>query len=351
MKKLKQKKLVVGILIFCLVIMYQISPIQNALAVSLTDAKDTISDSDLSSTGVTHTFAFTTSTSTPIGDYFSIVFDDDFVMTSATSTCPVNMTASSSGQVFECYATSLIAAGAQTGFVVTNVTNPGVDGSQLNIIYHKTAAGVTKEYAQVMTYIISDVTMTATVNATLKFTIEGLNAGDTVNSVAITATSTATTTPFGTLSIVASSTVGQRLKVATNADDGYVVSVWEDDELSSDSGSDINSFSNALTGTGSSTLAVPWQAPTNILDETNTYGHMGLTSDDTAITGGLDFSGSKYAGFTGTSSIPVMSHDGVCDEVTVGKCVNKVAYTAEITALQEAGDYTNTLTYVATAQY
>jgi hypothetical protein len=47
----------------------------------------------------------------------------------------------------------------------------------------------------------------------------------------------------------------------------------------------------------------------------------------------------------------VMHHDGPADGSTDNKGAANVAYTAEITALQEAGDYESTLTYIATPTF
>ncbi len=351
--KRKQQKVLIGILIFCLVIMYQFLPIQKASAVSLKDAKNVISDSDLGVTNVTHTITFTTSTSTPINDYFEVVFPAGFTnILVGGVTCSNAMAKSVLGQVVTCKneTAGAIEAGTKT-ITVSGVTNPGTAGYKLFKIYHKANGGAVKENVQVMVFIIEDVLMSATVDPTLNFIIEGLNAGTTVNGVNLTATSTATTTPFGTLGVLIRASVGQRLKVGTNADDGYVVTVWQDQELTSGSNSNINSFNNALNGTGSSTVSSTWLNPIGTLDATNTYGHMGLTTNDTGLPSAIDFTGSKYVGFNNTDPVQVMSHDGPCNEITPGKCLNDVAYTVEITALQEAGDYYSTLTYICTAQY
>ena len=47
----------------------------------------------------------------------------------------------------------------------------------------------------------------------------------------------------------------------------------------------------------------------------------------------------------------VMYHGGPADGSMQDKGSVEVAYRIQITALQEAGDYTNTLTYVATPTY
>lgn len=351
-KKFKKlKKPLIAIIIFSMIAMYGLaSPLRVAQAVdSLTDAKDTISDSDVAATGVTHTIQFTTGTTTPAGGYWRIVFPSDFSNISAANTNCSGLTASSTGNTVDCVAATAVAA-TSTKVTITSVNNPSAEGSYKIDIYHYDDSDVLLERVQVRVYIIEDVLMTATVDATLTFTISGLNAGEVVNGVTCNATSTATSTPFGTLSVTASTTVCQQLAVSTNADDGFTVTVEQDQELTSDSGSTINSFDNSPDGTGSTTPH-SWAAPAGILDNYNTYGHMGLTSEDSTLSSGDVFGDALYVGFNGTDPVEVMYHNGPADGSTPDKGITQVAYTVEIMGLQEAGDYENRLTYICTPTY
>jgi hypothetical protein len=240
------------------------------------------------------------------------------------------------------------------------VTNPASgNGKVFNITHYDTATNLA-ERVQVMVALVDDVWMTARVDATLEFTVSGTSTGAIVNGVTCTATTTATSTPFGTLSPISSSTVCQQLNVTTNASDGFTVTVEQDDEMTSDGGDNINSFKNAVDGTGL-TVVETWSNPTGILDDDKTYGHMGLTSNDADLlsayvnqdyyNGGL---APKYAGLNGVAPIAVFHHDGPADgstNATQNKGKAMVAYTAEINALQQAGDYESTLTYIATPTY
>ena len=80
---------------------------------------------------------------------------------------------------------------------------------------------------------------------------------------------------------------------------------------------------------------------------------MGLTTNDSDLSGKgyMDFTGEKYVGFNDTDPIVVMNHDHPSDGKTqdIGKAA--VAYTVEVSTLQEAGDYENILTYIATATF
>ncbi len=356
MLKNKQKRLfLVAIVIFSLISVYTYIPF--AEAASLTNAKDTISDSDVGAAGVTHTIQFTTGQTLSAGYYMQVILPSAFTNIATSSiTCPD--AASTTPYVFgggtqswdiRCVVNTgeTIATGTKT-LVIANTTNPSTAGDYTIDLATKDSSDVEIESAQVKVYIIDDVTVTATVDASLTFTISGVDANTVINGVTTTGTTTATAISFGTLDTSASSTLGQALAVSTNATDGFVVTVQQDQELTSAAGATINSFDNSPDGTGSTTPH-KWAAPLNVLDSTNTYGHMGITTDDADLA--TDFTGSKYAGLNGTDPLVIMSHNGPADGVTQNKGYAKVAYTIEITDLQEAGDYTNTLTYICTPTY
>ena len=365
MKTKKYKKIIISVLIFTMIVLYGYIPSsQNAMAVdSIVDASDTISDSVPNRTAI-HTFTFTTGTTTPAGGWWSIVFPSGGTgftgVGSGVETCAygdANFTASSSGQIVDCVVTGDEAA-TTSQVVVTEVTNPNSELTKYIEIYLYNASGFLLERVTVAVAIIEDVLVTARVDSSLTFTVDGLDGIiNTVNGITCTATTTATSTPFGTLVVNATSTVCQRLNVTTNADDGYVVTVWQDQELTSDSGSNINSFSNSPNLTGSTTPQI-WQVPLNTRDQYNTYGHMGLTSnDDDAADDGLMandyYQGglAYYVGLSSSSPMEIMAHVGPSDGSTQNIGQADIAYSAQVASLQEAGDYESTLTYICTATF
>ncbi|RLC38048.1 hypothetical protein DRH27_03235, partial [Candidatus Falkowbacteria bacterium] len=205
------------------------------------------------------------------------------------------------------------------------------------------------ESTKMMVYIIEDVTVTARVDSNLTFSIGGLATTTTVNGDATTGTSATTTISFGTLDYDPAR-FGQILKVTTNSY-GFTVTVEQDGELESAAGANINSFRDSPTGTGTSTPEA-WQPPAELLGQINTYGHLGVTSEDNSLTGSTDpFGASLYAGFDGTTPIEVMYHNGPADGSTDHAGQTKVGYQIEISSLQEAGDYSNTLTYICTPTF
>lgn len=346
------------VLISCFIIsMFFNLPFMTRAADSLNNASVLISDSGPSSNS-SLTFTFNTGTTTPAnfgfldvelpaGQFGAVAFGN--------ITCPAGFGPYvTSANQFGCQAGAApIASGTKT-IVVSSITNPATAGQKIISIRHYNTSdglsGVPVERVQVAVYIIDGVVMTASVDATLQFAILGMNAGSSVNGVTCNATSTATTTPFGTLSASSTATVCQEIRVSTNASHGFSVTVQQDQELTNANSDTINSFNNAADGTGS-TSPTAWAISSGILDQYQTYGHMGFTSADSTLTGGDIFGNALYVGFNGTAPVEILMHTGPADSTTVDKGRSYVAYTTGITALQEAGDYVSNLIYIATPTY
>ncbi|MCK4539741.1 hypothetical protein KAU09_01140 [Candidatus Parcubacteria bacterium] len=355
----KQKKYLAGILVVLIMIaMYGFIPLpDNANAVdAISDAKDTISDSDVSKVA-NHTFDFTTGTSTAVNGYIEVTFPTQFgTSSSANVTCPAGAwttTLSNGDRTIRCTSNTVEKASGTKQILINSVTNPDSEAARYIEISHYDSGNNILERVSVAVAIIEDILMTARVDSTLTFTISGTSTEGVVDGIPCSNISTATNTPFGTLAVDATSTVCQTLNVTTNADDGYTVTVEQDDELTSDSDSNINSFNNSPNETGSTTPEA-WVSPTNTLDAYHTYGHMGLHTDDSDLNslGGYDdFSTNLFAGLNTTDPMPVMHHDGPSDGYTYDKGEAHIIYQAEIGSLQEAGDYENTLTYICTPTF
>jgi hypothetical protein len=249
--------------------------------------------------------------------------------TSITLTAPSGATTSSSSVMVLEIGTN--ATSGATGD--TQIANPDTVGS-----YEITIGGGTfQDNGSVMVAIIDNVVVSAQVNTTFDFSVSAVDSGFSVNGTSTSATSTATTIPFGTLSAGVIRTLAQDLSVTTNASNGFAITVYQDTNLLSSTGADIDGFiDGAYTDTPSA-----WTDPgTNVADE-DTWGHWGLTSDDS------DLFGSNLWVSPSTTPRTVWSHTSV-----VSASTTRVGYQADISALQEAGDdYTATLTYIATPTF
>lgn len=240
-----------------------------------------------------------------------------------------------------------IAAGAKVVYFNNNhVQNPTTLQS-----YRITVGGNFGDTGTAMTAIVNQVTVTAAVDTTLTFTVSAVASGQRVNNEAVSTTSTASAIGFGVLASGTPVVAAQDLTVATNAQNGFIVTVHEDQNLLSANGADIDLFSD---GTAVATPAA-WATPTAQLGIEGTYGHIGITSDDTDLNANEFFSGSviKWAGnFYPTTTRTIFSHTGPADGVTQNIGRARVGYKILVSNLQEAAtDYTNHLIYVCTPTF
>jgi hypothetical protein len=334
---------------------------------SLTHVSDTLSDSRPSYTAA-HTIVFNNASSTPASSTIVYTFDPNTsAFGNVTGTAIANVTTTNMTVVASCsagvnnviMATSTnaltftvcsgntVAAGTTTLNIANGViTNPTSTGSYIIRI----AAGA-QTITDTRIAIVSAVVVTAAVATTFTFTVSPLATSTTLlNNATTTGGDSSTTLPFGTIAPSTHNELGQQLNVTTNASNGFAVTVHEDQNLTSSKGNQIYPFAN---GNATSTPST-WQAPAAIINQWQTYGHFGITSDDASSTsvGGPSFGTSTplYAGsFNPTSTLTVFGWTGPADGLTQNVGAAKVAFRIEISSLQAAAnDYGNNLIYVAT---
>lgn len=237
-----------------------------------------------------------------------------------------------------------VAVGTKTfNFGNAHIINPTTAQS-----YKVRIAGTAADQGITMVAIVNQVTVTASVDTSFTFTVAGVASGQAVNSTTTSTTTTAVAIGFGTLSPGVIVTGAQDLTVTTNAQNGFIVTVHEDQNLLSSNGADIDLFKDGAA----TAVPVVWTAPVNTLGNESTYGHLGVTSDDADLNAAefTSAGGNKWAGnFYATATRAIFSNTGPADGTTqnIGKA--RVGYQVQISALQEAAtDYTNHLIYVAT---
>ncbi|HVN26510.1 MAG TPA: hypothetical protein VMT99_02550 [Candidatus Paceibacterota bacterium] len=334
-----------------------------AHAVNLTQVSDTLSDSR-PGFAANHTIVYTNSTSTtatqtivytfdPTGSLFTGVqtvglADVTSTGMSIVSSCSagsnrVSMTTSTNALTFTVCAGNTVNAGTITLQVLNNkITNPTSTGSYIIRIN-----GTQLNSADTRVAIVNGVNVTAAVATTFTFTVGGLATSTTLGNGATTTGASATTSlPFGTIAPNTHAELGQQLNVTTNAANGFAVTVHEDQDLTSQTGFKIHLFRDA----NATSVPSSWAAPANTINNPNTYGHFGITSDDASGTLAFGTSTPLYAGsFQPTSTLTVFAWTGPADGVTQNVGAAKVAFRIEISPLQPAAnDYTNNLIYVAT---
>lgn len=343
---------------------------RTAEAANITDVYDLLSTS-ATSTVATHTVEFVSPTG--IADGSTIVLDfgvdttefdltgiddnDIDILEDGTNVPVAGWSSGLSGDVLTItLGGDSIAAGATTTILIgshatnegspnTNgIVNPTTPGSyRLGI-----SAGV-EDSGYTHLVIVDQVYVTASIDTVFNFTVIGHATAGTVNTEAETATSSATSIPFGTLSANTPVVIAQDLTVETNAINGFVVTAEVDNQLESSTGADIDGFTDSTYVDTPVVWAAPGGGSPDINDE-NTWGHWGITSEDSDLNGG-EFVGNKWISAT-TTPRQVFSHNGPADASTPDKGSTTVGFQVEVTALQEAADdYQAILTYIATPTF
>jgi hypothetical protein len=207
--------------------------------------------------------------------------------------------------------------------------------------------------------IVDTILVTAYVDTTFDFVIEGLATSTVGNPIAVgsastTGSSTPTTLNFGKLTADKPEALAQRLRVTTNAREGFVVTVESDGNFQSANGAIIDNF---VDGLDQDTTGQQWVDPSEDISDDTTWGHWGLTTSD----GDLNSLGGYYTeefgvsdSYIAASTTPrvIFHHDGPSDGETQDKGQATVLYRVQITPLQEAAtDYNTTLTYIATPTF
>jgi len=350
-KKFKRKKLITSLIAVALIATYAVMP-SLSQAATFSGLEDTISDSDpnASAQSVTHTIVATTTVAMDHeDDYFEVVFADEFSdIVQGNVTCPSAGVAAVSGNTVTCTYSAGLATGAHT-ITITGTTNPSTSGSYTVRLYSKSSTTAELENGTMKVAIIDDVQVSATVEASLTFSIEGIGTSSEINGAITTGSSTDETLAFGIVSAGSVYTLGQQLNVSTNAGRGYTVTVQQDGNLQTAGGADIDTFKD---GTAASTTPVVWASPTgSLVAGEDSYGHFGFTASDSSLSSGDPFGTTLYKGFYGTDPVEVMYNDGPSDGATEAVGSSTIAYTLEVSSLQETGDYTNNLTYICTPKY
>lgn len=246
--------------------------------------------------------------------------------------------------------TTTVQIGSNAGGSGDQITNPATSNTSYEILLDSGAS----DTGQTRVAIVDTVTVTAQVPTIFDFTVTGFpnGTGMNVNGTSTTGTSSATEIPFGDVSNGIIETIAQRLNVSTNARNGFVVTVEQDQNLLSSTGADIDGFQDG----NYQNTPIAWAGPTPDVNDENTWGHWGITSSDDLNSGEFITcaASSSYGCWVAASSTPreIFAHDGPADGTTRFIGSTTVGYQIEITGLQEAGDdYTTTLTYIATPTF
>jgi len=341
-------------------------------AASITSASDTLSNSAPSVVS-DHTIEFTTPNGILVNGTFTITlpagFDFDSITLSdidlASTSVDQTLAAANGNGIWGVGTTSQVMTFtapddlevASSTVLEVKIGNHATGGSNQMInpttgSYIITIGGSMQDSGTMRVAIVDEVVVSASVNASLQFTVTGMAGGSSLlqgSPTTTAAVTTATTLPFETLVSGTSKTLAQDLAVITNAANGFTVTVEQTGALQSTLGDDIDGFIN-----GSDTeTPTAWQGPSGLVADENTYGHWALTSNDATTTRASEFTDAGDLWVSGsTTPIVVMGHTGPSDGATEGEGLTRVGYQIEISALQEAGDdYTTSLRYIVTPTF
>lgn len=177
----------------------------------------------------------------------------------------------------------------------------------------------------------------STVGQTLSFAVAGVSSGTVVEGETTTVTSTATSIGYGLLTIGDGNPniAAQTITVSTNATGGYTATVRQDQDLTSPN--------NDTIATVSGTNASPAAFGTGV-----TTGRFGYhTSDDSLCIG----TPNRFLANDTFARLETVPYEIACHSGPVVNQVTYILYKLVIGPLQPAGDYQNTVTYIATATY
>jgi len=239
-------------------------------------------------------------------------------------------------------------------FTVAGITNPAVAGCNAN----GTNVSTGTCYAHIGTYtgtssqttlvdsavvsltVVEAVTVTARVDPTFTFVVEGVNTSTTNNGVTTSVSSTFSTLPFGNLTSGVAKYAAHKLTVTTNTQAGYTVSVQMVSQMTGVySANNIDPFVPAAPHAA-------WSAPNGTTPSDNT-GWIGFNTDDNDVT---DWDGAgdvnQFAGVSNTEAVVMKKTTSDSGAVS-----NYVSYALQVNVYQPADTYTGTMIYNALPTY
>jgi hypothetical protein len=352
-----------------------------ANAGTLTSVKDTLGNSAPASVS-NHTIQFTVATTIPAAGSISVDFDtgftfgsvdftdvdiasaSDYTLAAAATGGTLGVTFTESTQRMHiALGNTAITAGTvltiEIGFNATftttgdqKITNPSTTGSKAVDISTKDTSNVELDSARTFVAIVNPITLNAVVAAAFTFTIDGMTTSESIDSQVVASASSANYVGFGTLTAGTPILMGSSLSVATNAANGFVVTIQSNHNMLASSGADIDCF---VDGTCTGQTSAAWASPVGTLGSENTYGHLGVTSEDSAtisatasVTGTTD---GFFIGMTPQTPYTIWSNSTPADGIAQDIGHIDVGYRVQITALQEAGRYQSRVMYIATPTF
>ncbi|MBI3115043.1 MAG: hypothetical protein HYZ09_00945 [Candidatus Kerfeldbacteria bacterium] len=336
-----------------LALLFATVPIRPASAAAVTSLKDTLSRLQ-ASTAANHTIQFTTPTGVAAGQTITLTFGSGFTMnavdfadmdvaddgvdlTLAATASGATWGAALSGQVVTITSgTGTIAASSVIAVEIgthatagatgdTQITNPTASSTTVAI------AGTFGDSGTLAINIIADdtVDITATVDPTITFSISDVAIG--FGSLSSSTARWATGDALGTNGSAGSTpTAAHTLAIATNAQSGWAIT-----------------YNGATLTSGSNTITVA--SVTGDSDGTpgsEQFGISASTDGDSTIASGYLRDTTADFTFVASTTTTLASESGETNTETIS-----ASYLANISTITEAGSYSTSVTYIATATF
>ncbi len=347
------------ILLFFFVLLALFFKAQNA-DLALSSPTLVISNPTPSSTQVTYRFQFITGTSLSENQRITLNFPPAYPspITLATNvTCPPNMTASVNERMIICTVLpGRVHPATTTEIIARGITNPGKENPPGVADIHAITIMTDANESDVVAAIINEgVSVRTRLEPFLNFEVRGVAAGELFNNSTTTSSTTANSISFGEdIPVNSPILVAHDLFVKTNAARGFMVNIYQNDDLKSGDNK-IYCFDNG--NCRNFTQAREWLMPSGFLGFPNTYGHFGVSSSDSSLgpdclqnyygVGGP----TKWAGLVVGQPTEIMRHCRPADGITQGEGWARVGFQLEISILQPNGLYQTEFTYVITPTF
>jgi len=245
------------------------------------------------------------------------------------------------------------------GWRINGIINPSIGGGGCNanqnnssgtcfirIQTHSTAVvgemldGTVIDEVTVAFAVNAAVVVTAKVDPSLTFTVNGVAQGQVANGVITSASSQFNTLPFGFLQTNSPKYLAHDLTVRTNANNGYTVTVRMASQMTGTYAvNNVDPFAAPGSTWGTPTS---WVSPTGNIANVDT-GWVGAHTNNTGLSG---FSSGTW-GPVGVTANQVMSSS----TPDLGNVATRVTFAIEVNVFQPSDNYTGTLVYNCTPTY
>lgn len=208
--------------------------------------------------------------------------------------------------------------------------------------------------------VIEAVKVTATVDPQITFQLSGVASGTSKCGVNTDVTTTASTVPFGTISISSFTNAAQGMSVSTNAANGFTVTALANDQLGKNggvctgdnTGQDCIQDSTGNGGAMTHSASAEWTSTSAkgfgySLHDSNASTTEAFSYNTSSGNCSGTFCARQFADAENSqSAVQIFSSSGTADNQNLFVCYRIIASTAN-----SAGNYENYITYTATATF